>query len=362
MGTISSNVIEHLELAEAKLAKINIQLANPDQVTDKSKLRDLHRERGKLSALVDLYQKYKNAQVSLAEATELASDPILKEIADEEIEAAKKTVSKAEEMLLAELQPKDPDDDKNCFLEIRAGTGGLESCLFAGDLLRMYSRWAERNKLAIETISSSPGEAGGCKEIIVKVEGKNASALLKHEAGAHRVQRIPETESQGRIHTSVCTVAVMPEVKMIDIGIDSSDLRIDTYKSSGAGGQHVNTTDSAVRITHLPTGIVAESQENRSQHRNRARAMEMLLARVNSHHRNIQEEKQKDSRRKMVGSGERHEKIRTYNYPQGRVTDHRINMTIRRLKEIMDGDLKEIYQALRQTEKAEQIEEFSATA
>lgn len=359
---ISDKVLERLKGAELRLDEINGMLSDPAVASDGKRLRDLHRERGDLHPLVSLYQEYKGAQAAMAEAKDLADDPVLKQVADEEIEAAKNSLADIEEKLLVQLQPKDPDDNKNCFLEIRAGTGGLESCLFANDLLRMYTRWGERNKLSFDTVSSSPGDAGGFKELIAKVEGQNANALLKHEAGAHRVQRIPETESQGRVHTSVCTVAVMPEVEMVDIGIDPSDLRVDTYKSSGAGGQHVNTTDSAVRITHLPTGIVAECQENRSQHRNRDRAMEMLVARVNNHFRLIQDAEQKDSRRKMVGSGERHEKIRTYNYPQGRVTDHRVNLTVRRLKEIMDGDLQEIYQALRQAEKAEQIEEFSITS
>ena len=359
---ISDKVIDRLKAAESRLVEINGMLSDPEMASDGNKLRSLHRERGELSPLVSFFQDLKDAEQSLREAEELTEDPVLKQVAEEEILAAKKSVSEAEERLVAGLQPKDPDDDKNCFLEIRAGTGGLESCLFAGDLLRMYTRWGERNGLSISTVSSSQGDAGGYKELIAKVEGKNANALLKHEAGAHRVQRIPETESQGRVHTSVCTVAVMPEAEMVDVGIDSSDLRVDTYKSSGAGGQHVNTTDSAVRITHLPTGIVAECQENRSQHRNRVGAMEMLVARVNNHFRRIHDAQREDSRRKMVGSGERNEKIRTYNYPQGRVTDHRVNVTIRRLKEILDGDLQDVYLALRQAEKAEQIEEFSISS
>ncbi len=361
MGGISETVAGRLEAAEKRLEEINALLSDPKVASDGNRSRDLHRERGELSPLVDLFRSYREAEGSVAEAENLADDPVLKEIADEEIEAAKAGLAEAERNLMEALQPKDPDDDRNCFLEIRAGTGGLESCLFAGDLLRMYTRWAERNKLNIDTVSSSPGEAGGFKELIAKVEGRNANAVLKHEAGAHRVQRIPETETQGRIHTSVCTVAVMPEMEIVDVGIDPQDLRTDTFKASGAGGQHVNTTDSAVRITHLPTGLVAESQESRSQHRNRERAMQILVARVNDHFRRIRDAEQKDSRRKMVGSGERNEKIRTYNYPQGRVTDHRVNLTVRRLKEILDGDLQEIYKALRQSEKAEQIEEFTAT-
>ncbi|MBF2735082.1 MAG: peptide chain release factor 1 [Betaproteobacteria bacterium AqS2] len=353
---VNAKVSERLAKAQRRLEEISALLADAQTAKDSRRLKELYKEHSELAPAVELYGKWQDAQRELREAEELLADEELKEMAAEEVEKATAALAAAEQELLLELQPKDPDDDKNCFLEIRAGAGGQESCIFAGDLLRMYARWCEVNRLKHEVLSSSEGEAGGFKEIIAKIEGKQATALLKHEAGAHRVQRVPETESQGRIHTSVCTVAVMPEVETAEIGINPSELRVDTYRSSGAGGQHVNTTDSAVRITHLPTGIVAESQNDRSQHRNRERAMAMLAARVNDHFRRIKDAEIEDSRRKMVGSGERNEKIRTYNYPQGRVTDHRVGLTVRRLKEILDGDLHAIHQTLRQAERAAQIE------
>ena len=352
---LSKEVIAKLEKAQTQLKSIQEQLVDPAAL-DGIKRKELYKENSDLSPIVNLFEEWKTANQSVADAKELFNDEELKSLAEEELQKAENNLNDIEDSLIVELQPKDPDDDKNCFVEIRAGTGGLESCIFSGDLLRMYTRWAEEHKLKIEVISTSPGDAGGYKEIIVKMMGKNSMALFKHEAGAHRVQRVPETESQGRIHTSVCTVAVMPEVNFQDVDIDQSELRIDTYRSSGAGGQHVNTTDSAVRVTHLPTGIVAESQNDRSQHRNKERAMSMLVARVNNHFRKMHESKTEGERREMVGTGERNEKIRTYNFPQSRVTDHRVNLTIRRLKEIMDGDLRELYEALRQDEKARQIE------
>ena len=356
MSKISPKVYARLDDAKARLDQINQALADPATAADSRKLTALYKEHGELAELVELYVSFRAAQKQFEEAKELVDDPELKEIATEEIAQAEAKLAAAEAALLEQLQPKDPNDAKDCFLEIRAGVGGLESCLFSGDLLRMYTRWAENNKVKFETLSTSPGEAGGFKEIILKLSGRNAYGLFKHEGGAHRVQRVPDTESQGRIHTSVCTVAVMPEVEIADVGIDGSDLRVDTYRSSGAGGQHVNTTDSAVRITHLPTGIVAECQNDRSQHRNREKAMEMLVARVNRHFRSQQESEQEDTRRKMVGSGERNEKIRTYNYPQGRVTDHRVGVTVRNLSQVLDGSLETIYKNLRQAERAEQME------
>lgn len=353
---IGAKAEERLTNAKKRLEEISALLADGQVANDSRRLKELYKEHSELAPAVDLYAKWLAAKADVQAAEELQEDEELKEMAAEEIAAATEAFAAAEQELLAELQPKDPDDDKNCFLEIRAGAGGQESCIFAGDLMRMYARWCETNKLKHEVLSSSEGESGGFKEIIAKIEGKQAMALFKHEAGAHRVQRVPETESQGRIHTSVCTVAVMPEAESSEIGIKPSDLRIDTFRSSGAGGQHVNTTDSAVRATHLPTGIVAESQNDRSQHRNRERALAMLAARVNDHFRRIHDAEQEDSRRKMVGSGERNEKIRTYNYPQGRVTDHRVSLTIRRLKEILDGDLNDFHQALRQAERTAQIE------
>ncbi len=352
---INEAINNRLLIVEKRLEEIEQKLAHQDTAKNSELIKSLYIERSEIAPLVALMRNWRAAVAKLTEAQELVNDPELAELAQEEQQVAQVAVKKAEQALLSGLVPQDTSDNKNTFLEIRAGTGGSESGLFAGDLLRMYTRWAENNHLKLSIVSSSPGEIGGYKEVIAQIEGNNAYRFFKHEAGAHRVQRIPETESQGRIHTSVCTVAVMPKVQAETVGINASDLRIDTFRSSGAGGQHVNTTDSAVRITHLPTNIIAESQNDRSQHRNKEKAMEMLVARVGSHFQKIKDAEQRDQRRKMVGSGERHEKIRTYNFPQGRVTDHRIPLTLRRLKEIMEGDLVEFHNALLQAEEAERI-------
>jgi peptide chain release factor 1 len=280
----------------------------------------------------------------------------MKQFARDERVAAESRMAALEEDLQAALLPKDANDSRNVFVEIRAGTGGDESALFAGDLLRMYTRYAERQRWKVELVSSSSSELGGFREAIVRVAGEGAYARLKFESGGHRVQRVPETEAQGRIHTSACTVAVMPEADPIaDIQINPADLRIDTFRSSGAGGQHVNKTDSAVRLTHLPTGIVVECQDDRSQHRNRAQAMSVLATRLLDRERTERQRKEAATRKSLIGSGDRSERIRTYNFPQGRVTDHRINLTLYRIDAIMDGDLDEIVEALQREFQAEQL-------
>jgi peptide chain release factor 1 len=289
------------------------------------------------------------------------NDPEMKALGQEELERLLAQQETLERTLELHLIPKDPGDDGNLFLEIRAGTGGDEAAIFAGDLFRMYSRYAERNRWQIEVLSTSEGEHGGYKEVISRVVGQGAYAKLKFESGAHRVQRVPETESQGRIHTSACTVAVLPELDEVDeIEVNTGDLRIDTYRASGAGGQHVNKTDSAVRLTHLPTGIVVECQDERSQHKNRARAMSLLKAKLMDAERSRQASEQAERRKSLVGSGDRSERIRTYNYPQGRVTDHRINLTLYKLNEIVQGDLDQVVEPLTREYQAEQLGQLSA--
>jgi peptide chain release factor 1 len=284
-------------------------------------------------------------------------------MAQEEIAEAETDIASLEEELQRLLLPKDPDDTRNAFLEIRAGTGGDESALFAGDLLRMYTRYAERQGWRAEIVSESQGEVGGYKEVVLRLSGENVYGMLKFESGGHRVQRVPATETQGRIHTSACTVAALPEPDEAQaVEINPADLRIDTYRASGAGGQHINKTDSAVRITHIPTGIVAECQDDRSQHRNKAKAMQVLVARIHEKERSARAEKEAATRKGLIGSGDRSDRIRTYNFPQGRLTDHRINLTLYKLQFIMEGELDEVIEALRLARKAEQLEELELGA
>jgi peptide chain release factor 1 len=306
--------------------------------------------------VVASFTDYRKAEADLAVADEMAGDPSMKAFAEEERAAARGRMATLERELQAALLPKDANDERNVILEIRAGTGGDESALFAGDLFRMYTRFAERNRWKVEMISESPSELGGYREVIARVVGDGVYGKLKFESGAHRVQRVPETEAQGRIHTSACTVAVLPEADPVaDITINPADLRIDTFRASGAGGQHVNKTDSAVRITHLPTGIVVECQDDRSQHRNRAQAMAVLATRLVDKERSERQAKEAAHRKSLVGSGDRSERIRTYNFPQGRLTDHRINLTLYKLDQIMDGDLGDVTGALAQEFQAEQL-------
>jgi peptide chain release factor 1 len=308
-------------------------------------------EYARLEPLADGYRSYHGLQGDLAAAQEMLSDtdPDMRSLGAEEVSRVGRDIEAAEAGLRKLLVPKDPRDDKNIFLEIRAGTGGDEAAIFAGDLFRMYSRYAENNGLAVEVVSENRGEHGGYREIISRVAGRGVFAKLKFESGTHRVQRVPATEAQGRIHTSACTVAILPELDEVEeVDINPADLRIDTYRSSGAGGQHVNKTDSAIRITHIPSGLVVECQEERSQHKNRSRAMQLLKARLLA----AEQEKQHSA---QVGSGDRSERIRTYNFPQGRVTDHRINLTLYQLQKVMEGQLDELLDALQQEYQAEQL-------
>jgi peptide chain release factor 1 len=339
-----------------RLEDLNGLLAAPDVTRDLDRYRGLSREHAELATVVERYREWQRAERDLATAQELASDPEMKSLADEETKTAKATMERLEEELQRLLLPRDPNDERNVFLEIRAGTGGDESALFAGDLFRMYARFAERNRWKVEMVSESPGDMGGFKEVISRIVGEGVYAKLKFESGGHRVQRVPETEAQGRIHTSACTVAVLPEADPIaDISINPAEIRIDTFRASGAGGQHVNKTDSAVRITHLPSGIVVECQDDRSQHRNRAQAMAVLAARLLDKERLERQRKEAATRKSLIGSGDRSERIRTYNFPQGRVTDHRINLTLYKIDHIMDGDLFELTKALAQEFQAEQL-------
>jgi len=340
----------------ARLEDLNGLLAAPDVTRDLDRYRGLSREHAELATVVERYRQWQGAERDLTTAQELASDPEMKSLAEEETKIAKATMERLEEELQRLLLPRDPNDERNVFLEIRAGTGGDESALFAGNLFRMYARFAERNRWKVEMVSESPGDMGGFKEVISRIVGDGVYAKLKFESGGHRVQRVPETEAQGRIHTSACTVAVLPEADPIaDITINPAEIRIDTFRASGAGGQHVNKTDSAVRITHLPTGIVVECQDDRSQHRNRAQAMAVLAARLLDKERMERQRKEAATRKSLIGSGDRSERIRTYNFPQGRVTDHRINLTLYKIDQIMDGDLFELTNALAQEFQAEQL-------
>ena len=333
-------------------------LAEPDVIQDQPRFRDYSREYAELQPLVEAWRDYRSTESDLETAEQLAddSDADMRELAQMELDEGRERLEALEIRLKQLLLPRDPDDSRNVYLEIRAGTGGDEAALFAGDLFRMYSRYAEKQGWKVEVISANHGEHGGYKELISRVKGEGAYARLKFESGAHRVQRVPATESQGRIHTSACTVAVMPEADEVGaVEINPADLRVDTFRSSGAGGQHVNTTDSAIRITHLPSGVVVECQEERSQHKNRAKAMSLLAARLKQSALENRQREQADTRRSLVGSGDRSERIRTYNFPQGRLTEHRINLTLYKLGEVMGGELDEVLDPLRQEHQADQL-------
>ncbi len=337
-----------LEKLAERFEEISRLLSDPGVIARQTQFRELSMEYAKLSPLVDRYQRFIALEADAATARELQMDDELLQtgvsIAAEELE------------LQRLLEPTDPQDDSNIFLEVRAGTGGDEAAIFAGDLFRMYARYAEKRRWEVEVLSESPGEHGGYKEIISRIIGRGAYSALKFESGTHRVQRVPATEAQGRIHTSACTVAILPELEEVGaIELNPADLRIDTYRSSGAGGQHVNKTDSAIRITHIPSGIVVECQDERSQHKNRSRALSLLKARLLANEREKQQAEQAKSRKLQVGSGDRSERIRTYNFPQGRVTDHRINLTLYKLDAIIDGDLEELIRALNQEHQAEEL-------
>jgi len=337
-----------------RLEEVTHLLASESATADMDQFRKLTREHAELTPVVETFQQYQQCETDIATAGEMLSDPDMKEFAQLEIDEGREKMAALELELQKLLLPKDPNDEKNIFLEIRAGTGGDEAALFAADLLRMYTRYAERNRWQVEIVSASESDLGGYKEAIVRIIGFGAYSKLKFESGGHRVQRVPATETQGRIHTSACTVAVMAEAdELVDVVLNPADLRIDTYRASGAGGQHINKTDSAVRITHLPTGIVAECQDGRSQHANKASAMQVLAARINDIQRREQQQKEAAERKSLIGSGDRSERIRTYNYPQGRITDHRINLTLYKLDYVMDGDLVELTDALITEQQAE---------
>lgn len=331
-------------------------LSEASIIADQNQFKSLSKEYAQLEPVSQCYESYLEAKNNLDSLNELleSDDKDLATMAEEEIDTVKKQIEELDEQLQWHLIPKDPDDERNIYLEVRAGTGGDEAAIFAGDLFRMYSRYAESQGWQIELISASNGEHGGYKEIIAKISGQAVYSQLKFESGAHRVQRVPETESQGRVHTSACTVAIMPEVDEInDIQINPDDLRIDTYRSSGAGGQHVNKTDSAIRITHIPTGVVVECQDERSQHKNRAKAMSLLKTRLLDAEVSKQKQEQAQTRKSLVGTGDRSERIRTYNFPQGRLTDHRINLTIYQLSDIMEGNLSLVIDPLKREYHAE---------
>jgi peptide chain release factor 1 len=343
-----------LDQLTTRLAELNDLLSREDITANLDQYRKLTREHAELGPVVEHYALWRQASNDALTAQELLADASMRDFAEEEIRAARDRMDKLSAELQKMLLPKDPNDDRNIFLEIRAGTGGDESALFAGDLLRMYLRFAERSRWQVEMMSASESDLGGYKEVIVRIAGEAAYSKLKFESGGHRVQRVPATETQGRIHTSACTVAVMPEADEIgEVEINPADLRIDTFRASGAGGQHINKTDSAVRVTHLPTGIVVECQDDRSQHKNKDRALKVLAARIKDKQYHEQHAKEAATRKSLIGSGDRSERIRTYNFPQGRLTDHRINLTLYRLESIMDGDLDELIAALVSEHQAE---------
>ena len=349
-----------LEQLASRLQELDRLLSEESAAKDMDSFRKLAREHSELSTVVGLYAEFQKAEGDGQAAKDMASDPEMRSFADEELKAARARMEQLGADLQKVLLPRDPNDEKNTFLEIRAGTGGDESGLFAGDLLRMYTRFAERQGWQVEIVSESGSELGGYKEVIAKLVGQGAYSKLKFESGGHRVQRVPVTEAQGRIHTSACTVAVMPEVDEIDdVVLNPAEMRIDTFRASGAGGQHINKTDSAVRITHLPTGIVVECQDGRSQHKNKAQALSVLAARIKDQQMREQSAKTAATRKSLIGSGDRSERIRTYNYPQGRLTDHRINLTLYKLDRIMDGELDDVVNALSTELQAEQLAELA---
>jgi peptide chain release factor 1 len=360
---VKPSIRHKLENLSERLQEINALLAEPSIIADQEKFRGLSKEFAQVSPVVEAFNRYRGALADIETAAEMQkeSDPELRTLGEEELKSA----SARRDLLEIELQklllPKDPNDERNIFLEVRAGTGGDEAAIFAGDLFRMYAKYAERNRWQVEILSESLGEHGGYKEVIARVVGQGAYSRLKFESGGHRVQRVPETEAQGRIHTSACTVAVMPEVDEVEAQeINPADLKVDTYRASGAGGQHVNRTESAIRITHLPSGIVVECQDERSQHKNRARAMSLLASRLLTAAQEKQHAEQSATRKLLVGSGDRSERIRTYNFPQGRVSDHRINLTLYKIDDIMAGNLDPLIEPLVNEYQADQLAALAA--
>lgn len=350
------SILQKLANLSERLDELNRLMSSEDITNDMDNYLKITREHAEITPIVEQYITYVQTEADMKEAEGMLNDPEMKEFAQEEISAGKKQLEAIETELQKLLIPKDPNDDKNIIMEIRAGTGGDESALFAGDLFRMYSRYVEKKRWKLEILSSNESDVGGYKEIIAKIEGQGAYSKLKFESGGHRVQRVPDTETQGRIHTSACTVAILPEVEDVaDVIINPADIRLDTFRASGAGGQHINKTDSAVRITHAPTGIVVECQDGRSQHQNKAQAMQVLAARIKAKEVDAQNAEIASERRNLIGSGDRSQRIRTYNYPQGRITDHRINLTLYKIDAITEGDLDELITPLAAEHQADML-------
>ena len=358
---MKSSIQAKLESVTERHEEIAALLGDPDTISDQNRFRELSKEYSQLEPIVSAFASFQQTENDLASAREMAndSDADMRAMANEELPELTERLEREEHALQTLLLPRDPRDENNAYLEIRAGTGGDEAAIFAGDLLRMYLRYAELNSWRSEIITERPGDHGGYKEVVCRLSGERVFSRLKFESGAHRVQRVPETESQGRVHTSAATVAILPEVDQVEkININAADIRVDTFRASGAGGQHVNKTDSAIRLTHIPTGVVVECQEERSQHKNRAKAMSLLQARLLNAEQSRQQDAESESRRLQVGSGDRSERIRTYNFPQGRLTDHRINLTLYKLEDIMAGQLGEIVGPLIAEHQADLLAEF----
>ncbi len=360
---MKATIVTKLDQLARRVDELNTLLSSAEATRDLDQFKRLSREHAEITPVVERYREYKGVEADLATATEMLGDPTTKSFGEAEAKAAKQKMEGLESELQHLLLPQDPNDERNIFIEIRAGTGGDEGALFAGDLLRMYARYAERQRWQVEVLASSSGDLGGYKEVIVRIIGTGAYSKLKFESGGHRVQRVPATETQGRIHTSAATVAVMPEADEVsDVVLSPADLKIDTFRASGAGGQHVNKTDSAVRVTHLPTGIVVECQDDRSQHKNKARALSLLAARIKDQQLREQRAKEAATRKSLIGSGDRSDRVRTYNFPQGRVTDHRINLTLYKIAAIMDGELDDLIEALAAEHQAEQLAALAEAA
>ncbi len=359
---MKNSVYQKLEIISERFEEVQALLSDPETISDQEKFRALSKEFSQLEIITNAFNAYKDAVDDFETAEEMLKDddPDMRDMAQEEFKSAKKAVEEKTDELQILLLPRDPKDDNNCFVEIRAGAGGDEAAIFAGDLYRMYTRYAEKKGWRIELMNSNESEQGGFKEIVMKIDGEGVYGHMKFESGGHRVQRVPETESQGRVHTSACTVVVMPEIPESEaIEINKADLKVDTFRASGAGGQHVNKTDSAIRITHIPSGVVVECQDQRSQHKNRAQAMSVLQARLQQAEDEKRRSDEESSRRNLVASGDRSERIRTYNFPQGRMSDHRINLTLYRLNEIMEGNLQLIMEPIMQENQADLLAEVS---
>ncbi len=356
---MNPTLLDKLDQLSDRHEEIHALMSDPDVISDQNQFRKLSIELADIDPVIEKHARFRELEAEIDETKEMAgdSDPDISEMAKEELPELEGEFDTVSDELQLLLIPKDPNDDKNVFLEIRAGTGGDEAAIFSGDLFKMYNYYAESQRWKVEIVSKNEGEHGGFKEIIAKIEGQGVYSKLKFESGAHRVQRVPETESQGRIHTSACTVAIMPEIDDVDeiVDINPADLRVDTFRASGSGGQHVNKTDSAIRLTHLPTGVVVECQDERSQHKNRARAMSVLKSRLYEAERQKQEAEQAETRKSLVGTGDRSDRIRTYNYPQGRITDHRINLTLYKLDDIMGGALGQVIDPLTAEHQADEL-------